>query len=339
MTKPGLLELPAGAQLVYLAEGGANIIYRIVTISHSLQDDSTELHNDHGSHSSVPPEFKGKLLRLRKESRTGISYHEIVRNFDNTIRPLFSPDELVDQTLVYLPRGLIQHCNEKLRAAEMTGKRPTKRHGVYLSDMEPCGLLVTDMTTFCSPGTVLAEMKPKWLLQSPSAPANSRRCRTCALRDMKNYQARTAGGSGERSFCPLDLVSDKFENVLRATKYVRGCSDQTRLARILYRNPTLQKLLAHQKGIHDVGLNGPSAQSLEKSLAMTLRDCTMFVKMPRDGKGPVEIRLGDLDLKTGAGGKAQYWHDLESQLITDGWYLGTRSGLHSSECALQPSRP
>jgi inositol-pentakisphosphate 2-kinase len=55
--------------------------------------------------------------------------------------------------------------------------------------------------------------------------------------------------------------------------------------------------------------------------------------------GPVEIRLGDLDLKTGAGGKAQYWLNLESQLIAGGWYLGNNSGLSPSECLLQRSWP
>lgn len=57
--------------------------------------------------------------------------------------------------------------------------------------------------------------------------------------------------------------------------------------------------------------------------------------MPLDGEGPVEVRLGDLDLKTGAGGKAQYWLDLENRLISHGWYLGTHCGQTSSECVLQ----
>ncbi|KAF4246523.1 hypothetical protein CNMCM8980_008506 [Aspergillus fumigatiaffinis] len=339
MTKPAFLELPAGAQLIYLAEGGANIIYRIASAPSPCHIGPTDTYSASGPHFIVPEEFKGKLLRLRKETKTGISYQEIARNFDRTIRPLFSPDELVDQELVYLPSGLVQRCNEQLSAAERNGERPKKRQGVYLSVTEPYGLLVTDMTTFCAPDTVLAELKPKWLLQSPSAPVNARRCRTCALRDMKNHQSRRAGGSEELSFCPLDLVSDKFENVLRAAKYVKGCEDQARLARILYRNPTLQKLLTHQKAMRDVGLHGPSAQSREQSLAMTLRDCTMFIKIPRDEMGPVEIRLGDLDLKTGAGGKAQYWLNLESQLIAGGWYLGNNSGLSPSECLLQRSWP
>lgn len=51
----------------------------------------------------------------------------------------------------------------------------------------------------------------------------------------------------------------------------------------------------------------------------------------------MEIRLGDLDLKTGAGGKAQYWRDLELQLIEGGWYDGFKSTQESRECALQHS--
>ena len=60
--------------------------------------------------------------------------------------------------------------------------------------------------------------------------------------------------------------------------------------------------------------------------------------MPRDEVGTVEIRLGDLDLKTGAGGKAKYWLDVETQLISEGWYLGSKSCSHVSDCALQGSR-
>lgn len=278
MTKPNLLELPLGAQLVYLAEGGANVIYRIVSTKSSANGSKTV--SSYGRESlSVPAEFKGKLLRLRKDTSSGIPYQEIARNFDRTIRPLFKPEELVDQELVYLPRGLVQQCNEQLHTAELNGRRPKRRHGVYLSVTEPFGLLITDMTVFENPGMILAELKPKWLLQSPSAPATGRRCRTCALREMKNHEARRAGRSEDRSFCPLDLVSERFENVLHATKYVKGCKDQMRLATVLYRNPTLQKLLSHQKATRDVGLYGPPAQSREKSLAMTLRDCTMFIKV------------------------------------------------------------
>ncbi|OJI98353.1 hypothetical protein ASPVEDRAFT_123172 [Aspergillus versicolor CBS 583.65] len=322
MTQIKSLELPSRVQLSYLAEGGANVIYRIVAPTIM----------------TVPAEYKGKLLRLRKDTPGGVSYQEIARNFDKNIRPLFKPEELVDQELVHLPEGLTQKCNEQLRTDELTGRRPKQRRGLYLSVTEPFGLLVTDMTSLGNPGTELAELKPKWLFPSPSAPTGVRRCRTCALRDMKHHDARRVGAAEATSFCPLDLVSDKFENVLRATKFVKGYKDHSRLARVLYRNPTLLKLLAHQRSLKDVGLYGPSPHSRDKSLAMTIRDCTMYIKMPRNEKGRVEIRLGDLDLKTASGGKAQYWLDLEHRLINEGWYMGTKSNAHPCECALQSPR-
>lgn len=63
-------------------------------------------------------------------------------------------------------------------------------------------------------------------------------------------------------------------------------------------------------------------------------------QIPHDEKSPVEIRLGDLDLKTGAGGKAGYWRDLETQLIDQGWYRGSNISQNSGDCALHsPRRP
>lgn len=281
MAKLKRLELPPGAQLVYLAEGGANIIYRIVWTAENAPaaTKKKEITPSKREQMSIPPELAGKLLRLRKETTSGFPYQEIARNVDKTIRPLFKPEELVDHTLVRLSSGFIQQCNEQLHAAEVNGTRPCRRQGVYLSLHEPYGLLVTDMTTYGDPNMVMAEFKPKWLLQSPSAPPNARRCRTCALREMNNHAARKAGRSEDWSFCPLSLVSDQFEDVVRAARFIKGCQDPVRLAQILYQNPTLLNLQAHQKNMPDVGLYGQPAHSREKSLAMTLRDCTMFVKV------------------------------------------------------------
>lgn len=282
MTKPNILELPQGVQLVYLAEGGANVIYRFVTVGHPPNKNPRTLSStaiDTKGHSNLPNYLKGKLLRLRKDTAAGISYNEIVGNFDKIIRPLFSPEELVDQTLIRLPDGLLSRCNEQLRAAERNDARPMKRHGVFLCLSEPFGLLITDMTTAGDPDVSLAEFKPKWLNQSPSAPATGTRCRTCALREMKNRECLLLGHTEQRSFCPLDLVSGDLASVLRATGFIKGYDDRERLARILYRNPTLQKLQSLQKTLKDVGLQGPAADSIEMSLAMTLRDCTMFIRV------------------------------------------------------------
>ncbi|KAL2124325.1 hypothetical protein VTJ04DRAFT_690 [Mycothermus thermophilus] len=57
------------------------------------------------------------------------------------------------------------------------------------------------------------------------------------------------------------------------------------------------------------------------SLAMTLRDCTVFVRVPVDPSQPVQAKLADLDRKRGVA-KRSYWRDLERRLIQEGYYNG-----------------
>ncbi|KAK2745651.1 Inositol-pentakisphosphate 2-kinase [Onygenales sp. PD_40] len=323
-------ELPVGVRPFYLAEGGANIVYKI-TMPNELS-----IHDKLKGGRQLQPDRK--LLRLRKQIDSGTPYQDTVRNFNGLIRPMFRDDELVDQTLVRLPKSFILHCNEQLRADEAHDLRPKNRSGVYLSPKEPFGLLITDMTPISGSGTCLWEFKPKWLLQSPSAPPNAKRCRTCALREMKNYDARKAGAPEKQSFCPLDLVSDKFEDVLRATRFIKGGHGRARVAEFLYRNATLLKLQACQRRMNAVGLPGLQAHFRERAISMTLRDCTMFVKVPHSELEPLEVRLGDLDFKSGIGGKLQYWRETENRLIEEGWYSGNRRGQEYSECSLQGPR-
>ncbi|PGH29327.1 hypothetical protein GX50_07936 [[Emmonsia] crescens] len=316
-------ELPAGTRPFYLAEGGANIVYRYTIPNEPASAVTTN---------------SRKLLRLRKHIDSGTPYPDTVNNFGSYIRPMFDDHELVDQELVRLPKGFITYCNEQLRADEARNLRPKGRYGVYLSVKEPFGLMITDMTPAPGSSECLWEFKPKWLLQSPSAPPDAKRCRTCALREMKNYNARKAGNSEKQSFCPLDLVSDNFEDVLRATRFIRGGHGRARVAAFLHRNSTLLKLQACQRQMNAVGLPGLEAHYRERAISMTLRDCTMFVKVPRDELAPLEARLGDLDFKSGIGGKLQYWRQTETRLIEDGWYNGNRKDQEFSECSLQGPR-
>ncbi len=55
-----------------------------------------------------------------------------------------------------------------------------------------------------------------------------------------------------------------------------------------------------------------------------------------NGKGTIEARLGDLDLKSPTGIKVEYWRNLEEQLIDGGWYTATEKGnaAHESSCQL-----
>lgn len=50
----------------------------------------------------------------------------------------------------------------------------------------------------------------------------------------------------------------------------------------------------------------------------------------------IDIRLGDLDLKSAANGKAEYWLNIEKRLIDEGWYMGTQASQVGTEgeCAL-----
>ena len=50
-----------------------------------------------------------------------------------------------------------------------------------------------------------------------------------------------------------------------------------------------------------------------------------------DRQGTVEARLGDLDLKTSGGKKAEYWRSLERRLIDEGWYSATEKDKSAGE--------
>lgn len=54
------------------------------------------------------------------------------------------------------------------------------------------------------------------------------------------------------------------------------------------------------------------------------------------GGAAIEARLGDLDLKTSYGKKAEYWRNLEKQLVDEGWYRATEKGssAHENLCQL-----
>lgn len=51
------------------------------------------------------------------------------------------------------------------------------------------------------------------------------------------------------------------------------------------------------------------------------------LQIPRDRNHAIEARLGDLDLKSSAGEKAEYWRSLERSLIDGGWYTGTEGEI------------
>jgi inositol-pentakisphosphate 2-kinase len=255
--------------LQYLAEGAANVVYKL-----------RPSHKD--------------LLRLRK-TQSSVRYSEIVHSFETVMAPFFPNDALIHPILFKLPdvEVLIPRLNKALLAREASGGRPDQRCGVYLATNEEHGIFVQDMTPRHEKERFI-EFKPKWLIQSPSAPAKAKRCRTCALREMRRT-GNALGGRGDGDFCPLDLLStenDVLEDVLRSL-----AGDDWRIVEAIFKNkvqPLLIRLRTLQIEHHRVGLADLDSQHVslpsdiradgsQESLAtseffdtligMTVRDC------------------------------------------------------------------
>lgn len=320
------VDLDDEVQLVYLAEGAANVVYRIGSLPPDPSISADLNFESYGPDTPPPtdveplhmdPRLEGKLVRFRKTS-SATPVAESQKHFENMIKPLFPSENLVQQTLFQPSEDLLKDCNARLREMEKNGTRPAKRHDVYLAENEMHGMLVTDMS--CSDDSFrFFEFKPKWLAQSPSAPSESRRCRTCALRAMKK--------GSKPDLCPLDLV-DK-DRIMTAVCRIMGLdprrlqdyssSEMELLGRVrdfLLKDPLLYRLRQLQMDKDPNGVLIVNAISQELLTAMTLRDCTLYLKV---GHESIDARLGDLDLKTGKG-KAEYWRGLERQLIDGGWY-------------------
>ncbi len=278
--------------LEYLAEGAANVVYRILSQPPSP---STDADLNFSYDSPLPsevavfrdnPRLEGKLVRFRKHLPSMIPVIESQKHFETLILPLFEghPGCLVEQILFRPSRELLSKCNYQLRRKEAEGSRSRNRHGVYLAEDEEYGTLVTDMSAENYGYYACVEFKPKWLAQSPSAPSGSRMCRTCALRAM-----RSAGEEYPKpSFCPLSLMSEDkakvaaaLDVVTKIAKYGDTLTEaaQASLIDLLYKSPLLRLLRKLQSEKDPLGVLRTDLQNQDFLTAMTLRDCTLFLKV------------------------------------------------------------
>lgn len=295
------LDLNSPLELKYLAEGAANVVYRICLPPQSpaiTSDLDIETSGD-GPRTPPPseiqplrsdPRLDGKLLRLRKNFPSLVPVIDSQKYFESVIRPLFASQNLVEQTLFKPSRDLIKDCNRNLRRMEAIGSRARKRHGVYLVEEETYGTLITDMTSDQDDSHVSIEFKPKWLAQSPSAPPGHVRCRTCALRSMK-FSKRKHLGEIEHlklGLCPLNLVSGNKAEVAAAANVIFELSKRShadghlvwqRLNDFLYNSPLLHRLKTLQTELDPVGVLQADLSQRGFLTAMTIRDCTLFLKV------------------------------------------------------------
>lgn len=342
----------ATLRLHYLAEGAANIIYSASVVS--------------------PPELKHHchccILRLRKDLPSTKPAVEVMRDFEQRIAPLFAGHEdlLMKHALYPLTPEMVEGANAELREMEIVDptqddnepaaacanrnpkKRPRdrQRRHIYLPayETEQYGILMQNLE---APGIdQLVEFKPKWLVQSPSAPADAKSCRTCALNAMRRHAGQHQG-RGDLGFCPLDLLSDPdvtqrlgsvLAKIYRPTE--NGMAEFVAAFRRRVQ-PALRHLVTLQQKFRSVGLQDfrdPAGKNLD--VAMALRDCSVFLALrttsnsspDRDGAKVdlVDVKFADLDLKSPDGGKIQKWASMEQELLDGGWYYHAEE----TDCAL-----
>jgi inositol-pentakisphosphate 2-kinase len=203
------------------------------------------------------------------------------------------------------------------------------------------------------PEDLVLEFKPKWLAQSPNAPKGATRCRTCAHKAYKrhtklaaNNGTSTKTGHNTTILCPLGLLASgsspsSLVNVIShfsspnppLTPRAPTPQQQARFAHWLQTNTLLPRVRAAQLANDRAGPLAADAHDPRFQLAMTLRDCTCFVRIRADPSAPVQAKLGDLDKKNWAA-KLGYWQATERQLIDGGYYDGREEPRQTTDCQL-----
>lgn len=354
----------AGVTLHYLTEGNANIIYSIAPITLSAVVDNASSSDDEAAlhdHCCV--------LRMRKDLPTTRPCAKNLRAIRESVMPLFQLEfthNLMPQALYVLNEGLLAQVEGVLaelddaRSSPMGGmddgvavtiaRGRTKRGigGHPPLAAEPHAILMPNLRYGEGYSrSLFREFKPKWLLQSVSAPRDARRCRTCAVNALKREQGKKKG-KGDGGFCPLNLISEDAEIVTEVVGRIVGDDAQKkggpRLVEEFVRKvqPVLRclKILQGQFGtgqIADVE-SDVAEEGGDLAVAMALRDCSVFLVLAEDEDGQlkiVDVKLADLDLKILSTANREKWARMEAELCSSGAY--TDATMSGSNCALERS--
>ncbi|KAJ4356658.1 Inositol-pentakisphosphate 2-kinase [Didymosphaeria variabile] len=353
----------------FLAEGAANAVFQVIPNpgegkeSFVFEDEKGKILGKESLGRKVLRLSKGKPKTLRyKEIMEGFE-NEVIPLFRKTEAPLDQVSGLRNALNLSINESfeefVMEHegvaiAPEALTAliAELHTHCPDNRH-IEPHHLEERGILLPDMSSV--PGSVTTiEIKPKWLLQSPNAPRGAYLCRTCALHASRKAEKTYKGAW----ICPLALVAGSTAAI---DPYVRHSSllalkeearkgpqkrimgpDPAHIEAITNRAvPYLStgpghKILQHirhlqaqldQKGVL-VHSSSPE-DDYRLRLAMTLRDCSLFIRIPwADQTAPIEAKLGDLDFKSA--GKMGDWTEKEEGLLHGGWYVDLESEME--EC-------
>lgn len=357
-----LKRLPLGAMPIKLiGEGAANVVFEIgfPPDYHSAPTFQGEflplcLPDTHPSDSWANTRISGWLLRVSKAPANGepsrFNYLKQQEYYAKQVRYLLR-DHIIQQELVVV-RGsnIVRKLNNFLTSIDH--ERKEKFRGTYVADTN-WGFLVEDMrpkgwnphqnsfaqiTNECvdPADVVLIEFKPKWLLQSPSAPTDATRCRQCAL-ELFNFikDPSIKRDLPNTKHCPLFLgnknapaeFNDPFRIAPKLRRHIKPGNhhDLTNVLRCIADHRVIHDLRAAQKLSDPDGPLFASRSDETFNFAMTIRDCTCFVQIliRPDSAQLLKLRLGDFDFKDSLV-KFDRWQAQERDLITSGCYTADR---------------
>lgn len=308
---PGL-----GNAVSYVGEGMANVVFDFPEAQESM---------------------RGLLMRVPKEV-TG-DHEEIHKHWCKHVCPLFEPRDLVPQYLVIIEgqQDLLDRLRSELQAAEADGRRKPRMKGTRIKEGVRTAMLIHDMRPR-NDDEILIEFKPKWLEQSPTAPEGATRCRNCAREVLRNNKK----GTDDPILCPLRFMDrGNDDSMTRVEAFLTkgldippGSPSAITLEKWLRENSLLPHLHDAQVSNDGTGVLEPKDE-FRLGLAMTLRDCTCYVRLSRNNSSTeeVEARLGDLDLKDQTT-KLDYWKNMELDLHAKGYYFGTEEPRRNTDCLL-----
>ncbi|EMD92904.1 hypothetical protein COCC4DRAFT_139426 [Bipolaris maydis ATCC 48331] len=344
----------------YLNKGAANIIFKIQSwtpnspaTTFSFVDVLREGQLSFRATTMDYEYLMRHVLRVPRGGQKHLSSMEIIYGYERVIRPLFLPGRyktlgqatvsqngadtpltvqlnrdltkhLMDHEAVLLLPEVMNHLYKIGGKGTFTSIAPRNCWGILLPNMSP------------TPGqSITLEIKPKWLAQSPNAPSGAIRCRTCAMQV-------SVPKNRESYICPLQVLhgdskalrpwahatvkrhfGSKSPSQVVVSAMVEGIvtyltvGDGVDLLRHLFQlQSTLDPL-----GVLCRPQHGSELFDHNLRLAMTLRDCSLFIKISYNTSGMtgIESKLGDLDFKSAE--KIVDWMDKEKQLLNEGAYF------------------
>ncbi|ODQ65236.1 hypothetical protein NADFUDRAFT_51831 [Nadsonia fulvescens var. elongata DSM 6958] len=327
----------------YFSQGAANVIFQFSNNS-GLNTSTTNLED---------PQLC--LLRLRKKIKDLPTTVDNWSFIENSVIPLTN-GYMASMKLVKIDTELLLALNDK--AGQSSDNFPffelniSESHGILMQNLRPPHLMAANKNKYLHISTFFSdflrsafiEFKPKWLVQSLSAPSNSRYCRTCAVKQMR-------GKSHQITYCPLQLLKKNAQDVKKLVDRLLGDTlDEIWhpiiglcLHKVVMESPVFSIIKSIQEMCQKSIVDYSDTEDLDNEfgLFMSACDCTLLINIMtnniqaerdvltiKEGETTyfISCKLVDLDKKNIISPiKRKHWKSIEEKLINEGWYTGINS--------------